>query len=66
MGFFCPKQKMYELKIYRGVVCHDNDAEFEEESTCQLKIDMRNVTNFDMRTTLSMQEEEWGGFLWGL
>ena len=41
---------MYELKIYRGVVCHDNDAEFEEKSTCQLKIHMRNVTNFDMRT----------------
>ena len=27
-----------------------NDAEFEEKSTCQLKIDMRNVTNFDTRT----------------
>ena len=25
MGFFCPKQKMYELKIYRGVMCHDNE-----------------------------------------
>ena len=20
-----PKQKMYELKIYRGVMCHDNE-----------------------------------------
>ena len=25
MGSFCPKQKMYELKIYRGVMCHDNE-----------------------------------------
>ena len=25
MGFFCPKLKMYELKIYRGVMCHDNE-----------------------------------------
>ena len=23
MGFFYPKWKMYELKIYRGVMCHD-------------------------------------------
>ena len=25
MGSFYPKQKMYELKIYRGNSCHDND-----------------------------------------
>ena len=25
MGSFCPTQKMYELKIYRGVICHDNE-----------------------------------------
>ena len=24
MGSFCPKQKMYELKIYREVIYHDN------------------------------------------
>ena len=24
MGSFYPKQKMYELKIYREVLCHDN------------------------------------------
>ena len=23
MGFFCPKLKMYELNIYRGVMYHD-------------------------------------------
>ena len=25
MGFFYPKQKIYELKIYRGNLCHDNE-----------------------------------------
>ena len=25
MGSFYPKQKMYVLKIYRGVLCHDNE-----------------------------------------
>ena len=24
IGSFCPKQKMYELRIYSGIVCHDN------------------------------------------
>ena len=25
IGSFYPKQKMYELKIYSGVMCHDNE-----------------------------------------
>ena len=25
MGSFYPKQKMYGLKIHRGVLCHDNE-----------------------------------------
>ena len=25
MGSFDPKWKMYELKIYRGVICQDNE-----------------------------------------
>ena len=25
MGTFYPKQKMHELKIYTGVLCHDNE-----------------------------------------
>ena len=25
MGPFCPKQKMYELKSYRRVMCHGNE-----------------------------------------
>ena len=25
MGYFYPKQKFYDLEIYRGVLCHDNE-----------------------------------------
>ena len=25
MGSFYPKQKMYGLKIYRGILCHENE-----------------------------------------
>ena len=25
MGYFYPKQKMYKLKIHRGVMCYDNE-----------------------------------------
>ena len=25
MASFCLKLKMYELKIYRGIMCHDNE-----------------------------------------
>ena len=30
-----------------------NDAKIEEELTCQFKIDMRNLTNFDLSTLKS-------------
>ena len=32
--------------------CHDmrNDEKFVEELTCEFKIDMRNLTNFDLCT----------------
>ena len=29
MGFFYPKQKMYELKIYVEVICHVNEKRFK-------------------------------------
>ena len=32
-----------------------NDARFEEKLTCQLKIDMRNLTNFDPSTQKSQK-----------
>ena len=52
MGSFCPKYKMHELKIYKGVcvMTLKNDAKFEEELTCRFKIDMRNLRNFDPST----------------
>ena len=57
MGSFDPQQKIYELKIYRGVMCHDmkSDAKFEEELTSHFKIDMRNLTNFDPSTRKSQK-----------
>ena len=36
MGFFCPKLKMYELKIYWGAICHDN----EERCKVERRIDL--------------------------
>ena len=35
------------------VMTMKNDAKFEEELTCQFKIDMRNLTNFDLSTQKS-------------
>ena len=32
-----------------------NDTKFEEELTCQLKVDMRNLTNFDTSTQKSQE-----------
>ena len=52
MGLFCPKLKIYELKIYRGVMSHDNEnyAKIEEELTCCFKINVRTLMNFDPST----------------
>ena len=41
---------------FTGEICVKalkNDANFEEESRCQFKIDMRNMTNFDLSTRKS-------------
>ena len=32
-----------------------NDAKFERELTCQFKIDMKNLTNFDPNTQKSQK-----------
>ena len=37
------------------VMAMTNDAKFEEELTCQFKIDMRNLTNFDLSTQKSQK-----------
>ena len=36
-----------------GVMIMKNDTKFEKELTCQFKIDMRNLTNFDPSTQKS-------------
>ena len=43
---------MHGLQIYIGVVINalKNDGKSEEESTCRLKIDIRNLMNIDSRT----------------
>ena len=37
------------------VMTMKNDTKFEEELTCQFKIDMRNLTNFDRSTRKSQK-----------
>ena len=57
MASLYPRQKMYELK-FTGEFCvmiMKNDAKFEEELTCQFKIDIRNLTNFDPSTRKSQK-----------
>ena len=48
MGSFNPNLKMYQLKIHRGVICHDKQdyAKFEEEPTCHFKVNMGSLTQF--------------------
>ena len=49
-GPFIQSRKRMNLK-FAGKSCFmtmKNDAEFDEELTCQFKIDIRNVTNFDL------------------
>ena len=45
------------------VVAMKNEAKFEEELTCQFKIDMRNLTNFDLSTRKSQKFAfQWASF----
>ena len=57
MGFFIQSRKCMSLKFTREfcVMTMKNDTKFEEESTCQFKIDMRNLTNFDPSTQKSQK-----------
>ena len=57
MAYFCLKLKMYESKIAGElyVVAMKNEAKFEKELTCQYKIDMRNLKNFDPSTQKSQK-----------
>ena len=54
---FVQSRKCMSLK-FTGEFCvmtMKNDAKFEEELTCQFKIDMRNLTNFDPSTRKSQK-----------
>ena len=54
---FIQSRKCMSLK-FTGEFCvmtMKNDAKFEEELTCQFKIDMRNLTNFDLSTWKSQK-----------
>ena len=52
---FVQSRKYMSLKFTRElcVMTMKNDAQIEEELTCQFKIDRRNLTNFDLSTQKS-------------
>ena len=54
---FVQSRKCMSLKFTEElcVMTMKNDAKFEEELTCQFKIDMRNLTNFDLSTQKSQK-----------
>ena len=57
MGPFIQSRKCMSLR-FTGELCvmtKKNNARFEEELTCQFKIDMRNLTNFDLSTRKSQK-----------
>ena len=57
MGSFQLSRKLMSSK-FTGECCvmtMKNDTKFEEELTCQFKIDMRNLTNFDSSTQKSQK-----------
>ena len=51
MASFCLNLKMYELKIYWGVLCHDNEkwCKIWRGIHFSVQIDMKNLTNFDRK-----------------
>ena len=57
MGYFYPKQKIYELKFTEElcVMTMKNDAKLGEELKCRFKIEMRNLINFDLSTQKSQK-----------
>ena len=64
IGPFHKKYVMFDLKKYRWVIFHDteNDVKFEENLTCCLENNMRNLANFH-QSTWSWNSKL--GLLWG-
>ena len=56
-GFFVQSWKYMRLKLTRElfVITMKNDTKTEEELTCEFKINMRNLTNFDPSTQKSQK-----------
>ena len=52
LGLFIQNRKCTSLEFTAElcVMTMKNDAKYEEELTCQFKIDMRNLTNSDLST----------------
>ena len=51
--------------MFTGELCvmaMKNDAIIKEELTCQLQIDMRNLTNFDLSTKKNLKNYTLMGF----
>ena len=57
LGPFIQSKKCMSLKftVELCVMTIKNDAKFEEELTCQFKVDMRNLTNFELSTQKSQK-----------
>ena len=63
LGLFIQSRKCTSLKFTRVlcvmtmkcVMTIKNDTKFEKEWTCLFKIDMRNLTNFDLSTRKSQK-----------
>ena len=48
MSSFCPNHIIFQLKNFRGITCHDTqaDAKFKGKLTYSLKKEIRNLVNF--------------------
>ena len=66
MGFFCPKLKMHDLKIYWGIMCQENEEWCTNWRGIDFLVqtDMNNLTKFDSSTQKSQKICTLMGCLW--
>ena len=58
MGSFWVNYIFFELKKHGGVLCFmklKRNTKFGEKSTCRFKVDIKNLTNFDVNTQKSQK-----------